>query len=179
MDKYIIVFIASFALLSFTLPYAAGPEREGVSWMTWEEAAAMMESQDKKVLLNVYTDWCGWCKRMDKTTYSDSTVISYINEHFIPVKLNPEHNDSIMYDGDIYTYRELARAMSVRGYPATGFLNEDQEMLTLISGYHDANRFLSFLQFFGGDHHLTSDYQTWMAEESGADDSPGDTSSEN
>jgi thioredoxin-related protein len=153
-------------------------EGNGLVWHSIQDALATAGPQGKKILIDFYTDWCGWCRKMDRDTYSDSAVISYINEHFIPVKLNPEQHDSLIYDGETYTYRELARAMSVRGYPATGFLDEDQEMLTLISGYHDASRFLSFLQFFGGDHHLTTDYQTWVAGESGEEDSNMPTESE-
>lgn len=171
MDKYIIVFIASFALLSFTLPYAAGPEREGVSWMTWEEAAAMMESQDKKVLLNVYTDWCGWCKRMDTTTFDAAPIAQYINSSFYPVRFNAERQQAIEYRGQTYQFVEKGKrgyhqfaAEMLKGrmsFPSVVFLDEEGNVIQSIVGYKSPEEFEQILTYFAEDYYKETPWSTF------------------
>ena len=61
-----------------------------VKWMTWEEAAAANDKQPKKIFVDVYTNWCGWCKKMDASTFKETDVVKILNEKFYPVKLNAE-----------------------------------------------------------------------------------------
>ncbi len=163
MDKYIIVFVASFALLSFTLPFAAGPGQKGVGWMTWEEAAVMMESQDKKVLLNVYTDWCGWCKRMDTTTFNAAPIAAYINNSFYPVRFNAERQKAIEYQGQIYQFVEKGKrgyhqfaAEMLKGrmsFPSVVFLDEKGNVIQSIVGYKSPEEFEQILTYFAEDYY--------------------------
>ena len=72
-----------------------------VEWMSWEEAVALAESgqQSKKIFVDVYTDWCGWCKRMDATTFQDPKVVAHMNKHFYAVKFNAQQKEEIEYKG--------------------------------------------------------------------------------
>ena len=76
------------AILLLLLPATIAAQE--VEWMSWEEALARSESdaEPKKIFVDVYTDWCGWCKRMDATTFVDPTIVSLMDEHFYAVKLN-------------------------------------------------------------------------------------------
>src|SRR5690606_32626366 len=74
------------------------PEEEEIRWMSWEQAALANEQVKKKILVDVYTDWCSWCKVMDRETFSDTVIARYINEHFYAVKLNAEQKESITWN---------------------------------------------------------------------------------
>ena len=68
-----------------------------VKWMSWEEAAAANDKQPKKIFVDVYTNWCGWCKKMDASTFKEADVVKILNEKFYPVKLNAEQKESIFW----------------------------------------------------------------------------------
>ena len=131
-----------------------------IAWVGMTEALQQSDSTGRKILIDFYTDWCGWCKRMDKAIYADSSVIAYLNEHFLPVKLNPEKAGTIEYMGSEYSNRDFAAAFQVRGYPATGFMNEKNEVITLLPGaVLDPNEFLTVLRYIAEDHYLTLSFE--------------------
>src|SRR3982751_2067581 len=71
---------------------------EKLKWMTLEEVAAGLKGQKRPILIDLYTDWCGWCKVMDKKTYTNPKVIAYLQEHFYPVKLNAETKETLSWN---------------------------------------------------------------------------------
>ena len=75
-----------------------------IHWISFDEAIKLNSGYPKKkILIDVYTDWCGWCKKMDAVTFSNPVIASYINEHYWAVKLNAEGYDTIIYNGVTYT----------------------------------------------------------------------------
>jgi len=99
MTKYLFILLFTVSGL-----YAQQPDKEGsyVKWMSLEEAMKKMESQPKPMLVDFYTDWCGWCKTMMKTTYANPDLANYINTYFYPVKFDAEGKDTIEYLGEKY-----------------------------------------------------------------------------
>ncbi len=75
--------------LSFALNGAAQAQ-EQIQWMKFEEAVAANANNPKMILVDVYTDWCGWCKKMDKDTFTDPRVVAHLKKNFYAVKLNAE-----------------------------------------------------------------------------------------
>ena len=71
-----------------------------LKWYTWEEAVELNKTKPKKMFVDVYTDWCGWCKKMDKSTFADPAVAAYLAENFYPVKLNAEQKADIQFAGE-------------------------------------------------------------------------------
>ena len=71
-----------------------------IRWLSFEEAVALHAVEPKKLFIDVYTDWCGWCKRMDKTTFVDSAVASELGGHFYAVKLNAERKELLADFGE-------------------------------------------------------------------------------
>lgn len=141
---YLFIILLGFA--SFT-----GPESEkenSIKWLTLEEAQELTEKEPRKIIMDVYTDWCGWCKKMDKTTFADEKVVDYVNKNFYAVKLNAEGKEKINFKGQEFTNAELARALQVSGYPTVVFFDETFSRFQPLSGYRQADEFRKILEAF-------------------------------
>ena len=128
---------------------AAGSSK--LKWYSFDEGSKLAAKNHKAMLVDVYTDWCGWCKRMDASTYKDSLVITELNADFVPIKLNAEHDDEeLTYKGEKMTARRLAgEVFGVTGYPCTMFLKADGEVISPLPGYREAPLFTLILKFIG------------------------------
>ena len=152
----------AFAIYGFTSNQAATLEavkpidNTAIQWYSMEEALAAHQQAPKKLFIDVYTDWCGWCKVMDKKTFSQPEVISYLNENFYPVKLDAEQHGAIRYKGKDYQYvkagrrgiHELAYLLLDRqaSYPSFVVLDEQLERLGIMKGFKPAEAFLQELR---------------------------------
>lgn len=139
-----------------------------IKWMSWEEAIKASEKQPKKIFIDVYTDWCGWCKKMDKSTFTDPKVAEYMNQNFYAVKFNAEQKEEIVYKGKTLKYmeagrrgvHELAYALldGRLGYPAFVYLDENQDRITISPGYKTADVIIKELEFVADEHYKTTSY---------------------
>ena len=148
-------------LLSITfLGFKASPTTEinssEIKWYTLEEALAAQEKNDKKIFIDMYTDWCKWCKVMDQKTFTDEEVIQYMNDNFYSVKFNAEQKEAITFKGKKYDFIKsgrkgihgLAYELMERSasYPSFVLLDENLDRLGYIKGYKAPAQFLSTLK---------------------------------
>jgi thioredoxin-related protein len=121
----------------------------GIAWRGWDRGIEESRATGRPVLVDVYTDWCGWCKRMKADVYTKPEVRDYLEDHFVMIELNAESSDPARYEGKAYTSRSLAARFGVSGYPTTVFLRAGGDHLVSVPGYLESARFLQVLRFIG------------------------------
>jgi thioredoxin-related protein len=157
---------------SLSAPQAAPElEMEGVVWLTLEEALELYQKERRKLFVDVYTDWCSWCKKMDKTTFMDPKLSAYVNEHFYPVRFNAEQTEQVEFKAKVYkatksggrSQHELAVEW-LQGrmtFPTVVFLDENLNLIQPIAGYQSADKLLIILQYFATDSHKTTPWEVF------------------
>lgn len=144
--KKLTFLVAVLALMAFTT--SVQESKNELSWKDWNTGFAQAKKENKIALIDVYTEWCGWCKRMDKTTYESEKVVSLIKEKFIPIKFNPELKQKYFIEGDTLSGPQLLGALSQgrhSGFPTTYFFLPEKKIMFQFAGYMDENKFLDIL----------------------------------
>jgi thioredoxin-related protein len=142
---------------------------EGINWLTIEEAYAKIQKEPRKVLIDVYTDWCGWCKVMDRETFKNKAVVAYINKTYYAVKLDAEQKGIITLGDKNFKSQgrthELALALTNNqpSYPTTVFLDDTFQMIQPLPGYMKAKEFHEVITFFGENYHKKEAFETYKA----------------
>src|SRR5450432_3731959 len=108
MQKLMLVIISAVAL-SFSAADKPEPKPGKLIWMTLKEEQEAMLAEKRPILIDLYTDWCGWCKVMDKKTYSNSKVIAYLQQNFYTVKLNAETKETVNWNEKAYNFNDANR----------------------------------------------------------------------
>lgn len=163
----LLVFLGSSAFMLENEPV----EESSVNWMSFEEAVEKSKAEKRKIFIDVYTDWCGWCKVMDKNTFNQEKIAKYLNDNFYPVKLDGEQKEDITFRGQTYKYvasgrrgyHELAAALlqGKLSYPTVVFLDEDFNMIQPLPGYQKPEAFEKVINFIGGDYYKTKEWTEW------------------
>ncbi|MFT6880114.1 MAG: thioredoxin-related protein [Algoriphagus sp.] len=140
-----------------------------INWMSIEEAYAAAQKNPKKIIIDVYTGWCGWCKVMDKKTFTNLEVVKYVNENFYAVKLDAETQKSITLGTTTYNYNAQSRANDIAvallqgkmSYPSMVYLDEEFNMIQPIPGYMEARAFHEVITFIGEDYHKKQTFDVY------------------
>jgi len=152
-------------LLVAILLYAGTITAQKINWMTMNEAVAAQATSPKKIFVDMYTNWCGPCKMLDRNTFSNKEVITYINKNFYAVKFNAEGNEIVKTNNQTFTNpsynpakaqrrnstHQFARFMGVRAYPTVVFIDEKGALINRVRGYKNAQQMEFYLKFFGTD----------------------------
>ncbi|MFW6096287.1 MAG: thioredoxin family protein [Bacteroidota bacterium] len=150
MKKSIFIAILMFASLNII-----GQE---VKWHSFEEAIEKNKSNPKKILIDVYTDWCGWCDKMKEETFNHPDIAEYINKHFYAVRFDAESSEEITFRGETFkkegnkkrSPHQLAVALlqGKMSYPSVAYLNEDNQLITAVPGFYGAKDMEVLLKYF-------------------------------
>ncbi|MCW4468705.1 thioredoxin family protein [Flavobacterium sp. MFBS3-15] len=134
-------------------------QAQEIKWMTMDEALAAQKKKAKPIFMDVYTDWCGPCKMLDKNTFSDPAVAKYISDNFYAVKFNAEGKGDINFKGKKYSnpgfvegrkgrnaQHEFASFLQVQGYPSMIVFNAKGAILNTLVGYYTPELLLDTLK---------------------------------
>lgn len=165
--------LSKYCLFTLLLLTSFSIQAQEIKWMTWEQAAEANEKEPKKVFVDLYTDWCGWCKKMDATTFKDPAVIEAMNKDFYAVKLNAEQKESIMWKGqefkwvsggrsgvNMLAYELLDGKLS---YPSFVLLDGVYARIAISPGYKQPEALLKELRYAAGEHYKTTKWEDFMS----------------
>ncbi|MBL7923684.1 MAG: DUF255 domain-containing protein [Bacteroidia bacterium] len=140
-----------------------------IQWMSFEQAVALNDQAPRKIFIDVYTAWCGWCKKMDASTFKDSTIVNYINGNYYAVKLDAETKDTIRFRDKVFVFKpefkanELAVSLlnGKMGYPSFVVMDERYSLLTPLSGFHSTADLMPVLTYFGSNTYQTVKWEDY------------------
>ena len=165
-------FVKLLLILMISSIFAAtAMSQNTIEWRTWEEVQELSKSEKRKVMVDVYTEWCGWCKKMDKNTFQKPHIARYINENYYAIKFDAEYKDRIEFKEAVYEfvntgkrgYHELAASIT-KGelrYPTIVILDELLNVIQPIQSYQDPTTLELILTFYAGDHHKTTPWKKY------------------
>ncbi|OMP31833.1 thioredoxin fold domain-containing protein [Mangrovimonas sp. DI 80] len=144
-----------------------------INWISLDEALQLQKKNPKKIMMDVYTNWCGPCKMLDKNTFHNSDVVKYVNENYYAVKFNAEGNETVNYDGKTFSNKnydpaltnrrngvhELTLYLQVSAYPTVVFFDEEGKILAPIRGYQKPQQLELYLKLFHNNDHVNMNSQ--------------------
>ncbi len=162
----------AFFLLTFTFALQlATTSVAQVHWLTWEEAQAKNQVEPRKIIVDVYTQWCGWCKKMDKATFEDPAISAYINKNYYAVKFDAQTKTDITFKGKVYKYvkqgesgfNELANEILFgrMSFPTIVFFDEKLNLIQPLQGYKDPESMNKIMKYFTENYYKTTPWKKY------------------
>ena len=163
--KLFILLISAFTFLNVTA--------QEINWVTIEEAIALQKKEPRKIMMDVYTNWCGPCKMLDKNTFHNKDVVEYVNKNYYAVKFNAEGDSAVTFNGSTFgnpnynpanankrnSPHEFTRYLQVRAYPTIVFLDEEGKVIAPITGYKQPQQLELYLKLFKDEDYKALDTQ--------------------
>ncbi len=162
MKKQAVTLSVGFIMFISALGYLAFTSNSKLNWYKFDDGMAKAKKEKKLILVDFYTDWCGYCKKMDAETYSNENVIKYLNEKFVLIKLNPEKDGNLTFKGTSYSAQEFTRGLGISGYPSTLFIEPNETLITIVPGYIKTDEFLNIIEFIGEKAYNNQKYDDFL-----------------
>jgi thioredoxin-related protein len=169
--RKIFIFIV-LCTLPASLPAQNASNPETVKWYTIQQAIELNKKSPRKIIIDVYTDWCGWCKEMDKKTFSHPVISKYLNDNFYPVKFNAESSDPVSFGGKTFVNEgggsrsthqfAVALLQGKMSYPSIAYMNEKMELLTSVPGYLAPKDIEPILNYFISDKYKAVSFEEFQ-----------------
>lgn len=132
-------------------------------FIAYEAAVDQAKAQNKYIFVDIYTDWCTWCHKLDKDVYNDPTVKQAFAKNFTLTKINAESTTEHTFHGSKKSEEQIAEAWNVTGFPTLVFLDQSEKPVFAYIGYLPPERFLKLLDFVStGGFKETEDFNAWL-----------------
>jgi thioredoxin-related protein len=163
-------------LFCITIGLEGSAQEDKIEWLSFEEAVKRNDKVPKKFIVNIYTDWCGWCKKMDASTFKNQAVIKYIQSNYWAVKLNAERKDTVILGQQMFVnentdQRRGAHQLAIAllngkmTYPTMVYLDEKVELMhPPIAGYQDAKSLEEIIHYFGDGFYQSTPWDKYLKE---------------
>ena len=152
------------AIIAFSINIKA----QEINWVSLNKALELQKENPKKIMIDVYTNWCGPCKLLDKKTFHNKDVVAFVNKNYYAVKFNGEGNDSINYKGNAYKNPNYDKSkankrnsshgftnfMGINAYPTIAFLNENGDFIMPLKGFYKPQQLEFYLKMFKDNKHI-------------------------
>ena len=177
--NYTIITLALLSVL-FVIPYASAQKKSGeekspetIKWMTFEEAVKLNSKKPKMIFVDIYTDWCGWCKKMDAETFANPEVVAYMNKKYYAVKLNAEQKEPINFKEQVFVNANpdkpksthnlaLALLKNEKLYPSYVILDKASDWTYKLKGYKTPEELIPILNFYGDESYLKMSWSEFL-----------------
>jgi len=139
----LIIFILSESSFSFA-------SSQHIKWYPYKQGAELSKIEGKKIFLYFYADWCTYCKKMENGTFKDDSVISYLNDNFIPIKVNSDLDSKTASD------------FRIIGLPTIWFIAENGDRISNLSRYETPKILLNILKYINTDSYKEMAFRKFM-----------------
>ena len=155
-----------FFIIAMASTQVSAQKSEKIKWYTIDEALKMNAVSPRKILMDVYTDWCGYCKIMDAQTFDHPVIAEFINQNFYPVKFDAESSDPVNFGGHNFvnqggsksarkTTHQFVSALGVSAYPSVAYFTGDLKLIYVIPGFFKPDEMEPLLHFIAEEKYQT------------------------
>jgi len=152
-------------LLALTLSFASDSKTPTLQWLPLEKAMKTAKSQKKPLYVYLYGTYCGWCKKFEAQTLSDTQIISLLSDEFVLSRINTASTATQEFEGKQLAERQLAAMFAVRGVPASAFMDSAGKLIAKLPGYMPPDRFITVLKYVSEGWYSDMTYQEFMDSE--------------
>jgi len=152
-------------IISYLFLLSANVYSQQINWISINELEDVLKTNEKNIIIDIYTNWCGPCKLMEKNTFQNKYISKFINENYHAVKFNAEGNETVTFTEKVFqnpnfdvkrvntrnATHEFTRFLGVSAYPTTIFLDKDMSLITPVRGYLIPKQLEIYLELFKND----------------------------
>ena len=152
-------------IISYLFLLSPNVHSQQINWISINELEDVLKTNEKNIIIDIYTNWCGPCKLMEKNTFQNKYISKFINENYHAVKFNAEGNETVTFTEKVFqnpnfdvkrvntrnATHEFTRFLGVSAYPTTIFLDKDMSLITPVRGYLIPKQLEIYLELFKND----------------------------
>lgn len=144
-NQWITVIFVFMLAIAFVASNSFAGENE---WLKFDAGLAKAKKENKSIVIDFYTDWCHWCKVMEKQTFENADVAKKLKKRFVTIRVNAEaQNEQVTFQDHTMSNVQLTRSFGVTGYPSIAFMDANGKPITIVPGFVKPDMFLNILDF--------------------------------